>query len=153
VRILVIIAAVIFLGYTLQAGAEDFDPESFALNYLAAWTATQSPDATTEDIEHYLSFLAEDVGHEHIPHDTDDTRHPDGKESMREGMTHYLGSHIEYHAKLTALTYGLNALAIQFEVSLKARRGPDQPIVSMTFNSLELLEIENGKVSVIRKYN
>ncbi len=68
-------------------------------------------------------------------------------------MTRYLGSHIEYQAKLIALTYGLNAVAIQFDVSLKARRGPDQPIVSMTFNSLELLEIENGKVSIIRKYN
>jgi hypothetical protein len=153
VRIHLSIAAVIFLGYTLQAGAEDFDPEKFGLNYLEAWTATQSPNATKDDIEHYLSFLAEDVGHEHIPHDTDDTRYPDGKESMREGMTYYLGKHIEYHAKLIALTYGLNAVVIQFEVSLKAKRGPDQPIVSMTYNSLELLELENGKVSVIRKYH
>jgi hypothetical protein len=153
VRILLSITAGIFLGYTLQAGAEDFDPESFAQNYFEAWAATQSPDATKEDLEHYLSFLAEDVGHEHIPYDTDDTRDPDGKESMREGMTHYLGQHIEYHAKLIALTYGLNAVAIQFEVSLKAKRGPDQPIASMTYNSLELLEIENGKVSVIRKYH
>jgi hypothetical protein len=83
VRIHISIAAVIFPGYTLQAGAEDFDPENFALNYLEAWAATQSPNATKDDIEHYLSFLAEDVGHEHIPHDTDDTRYPDGKESMR----------------------------------------------------------------------
>jgi len=153
VKELLSITAGIFLGYTLQAGAEDFDQENFALNYFEAWTATQSPHATKEDLEHYLSFLAEDVGHEHIPYDTDDTRYPDGKESMREGMTRYLGVHIEYHAKLIALTYGLNAVAIQFEVSKKAIRDPDQPIVSITYNSLELLEIENGKVSVIRKYH
>jgi hypothetical protein len=153
VKILLSIMASIIIGFSLQVSAEEFDPQEFALDYFNAWTATQSPDATMADLEHYLSFLVDDVGHEHIPHDIDDTRHPDGKQSIKEGMIHYLGKHDEYRAKLVGIIYGLDAVAIQFEVSVSARRGPDQPITSATFNSLEVLEIENGKVSVIRKYN
>ena len=117
------------------------------------WTATQKPSATKEDLEHYLSFLVEDVGHQHLPYDSDDSRHPDGKQSIREGMTHYLGKHIEYEAELMNISYGLNAVAIQFHVSAKGKRGPDHPIESMSYNTMEVLEIESGKVSLIRKYN
>ena len=152
-RILLSITASILIGFSLQISAEEFDPQQFALDYFNAWAATQSPDATMADLEHYLSFLVEDVGHEHIPHDIDDTRHPDGKQTMKEGMTYYLGKHIEYHAKLIGITYGLDAVAIQFDVSKSATRGPDETITSMTYNSLVVLEIEAGKVSVIRKYH
>jgi ketosteroid isomerase-like protein len=153
VRVLVLLIAALLVGNPSLSSADEFDAEEFAHNYFEAWAATQSPQATQEDLEHYLSFLADDVGHEHIPFDTDDSRSPDGKQSIREGMTSYLGKHIEYRAKLVGVTYGLDAIAIQFEVFVKAKRGPDEPISSMTFNSLELLEIEDGKVSVIRKYN
>jgi hypothetical protein len=68
-------------------------------------------------------------------------------------MTHYLGKHTEYSAEFINFTYGLDVVAIQFAVSAKGRRGPDQPIVEMNYETLEVLEIEDGKVSVIRKYN
>jgi hypothetical protein len=44
-------------------------------------------------------------------------------------------------------------VAIQFQVSIKAKCGPEEPVTCMDYNSLEVLEIENGKVSMIRKYN
>jgi hypothetical protein len=146
-------AALLIIGCSSQAADEEFNPEQFALDYLDAWNATQAPGATAANLERYLSFLVEDVAGQHIPFDTDDTRQPDGKQRLREGMTYYLGKHIEYQARLIGVVYGLDAVAIQFEVSLKARRDPNQPIVSMTYNALEVLEIENGKVSVIRKYH
>jgi hypothetical protein len=43
------------------------------------------PDATSEDIEHYLYFLVEDVGYQHLPYNDDDSRYPEGKSDMREG--------------------------------------------------------------------
>ena len=147
------LTVVIFLGISFHSNADEFNAEQFAKDYFSAWTATQKPTTTKQDLEHYLGFLAEDVGHQHLPYDTDDTRKPDGKQSMREGMTFYLGKHIEYNAELINVAYGLNVVAIQFEVSLKARRGPEEPVTVMNYNSLEVLEIENGKVSMIRKYN
>jgi hypothetical protein len=44
---------------------------------------------------------------------------------MREGMSHYLGAHTEYTGEL----------------------------VTDSYRTLEVLEIEDGKVSVIRKYS
>jgi hypothetical protein len=64
-------------------------------------------------------------GHQHLPYDSDDTRSPEGKNNMREGMSHYLGAHTEYTGEL----------------------------ISDSYRTLEVLEIENGKVSVIRKYS
>ena len=104
-------------------------------------------------MEEYLALLTDDVGHQHIPYDLDDTRIPNGKQKMREGMSHYLGKHIEYKSKLVGYSYGLNAIAIQYTVTLKAKRGPDSPVETMSYNAMEILEIENGKVSMIRKYH
>lgn len=149
----IFISLVLVMGMLQHAHSEDFNAESFAREYFAAWTATQKPSATNEDLEYYLSFLKEDVGHQHLPYDNDDARLPDGKQSIREGMTFYLGKHIEYDADLVSISYGLNAVAIQFHVSAKGKRGPDQPIESMNYNTMEVLELEDGKVSLIRKYN
>ena len=75
------------------ANAEEFNPEKFAKEYFNAWAATQSPTATKENMEIYLSLLTEDVGHQHLPYDPDDTRSSDGKKNMRQGMVYYLGGH------------------------------------------------------------
>ena len=150
-----IIFLVFWMIFTPSILAQDssFNPKTFAEQYFTAWTASQAPNATEKNLENYLALLTDDVGHQHIPYDPDDTRLPDGKQKMREGMTHYLGKHIEYKAEFVSYSYGLNAIAIQYNVSLKARRGPDSPIETMSYNTMEVLEIENGKVSMIRKYN
>lgn len=142
-----------FLSNSVFAIDSAFDPEEFAKEYFSAWTASQAPNATKENLEEYLALLADDVGHQHIPYDTDDSRLPNAKQKMREGMSHYLGKHIEYKSELVGFTYGLNAISIQFNVTLKAKRGPDSPVETMSYNAMEVLEIENGKVSLIRKYH
>ena len=142
-----------FLSASVLAQDSDFNPEKFAKKYFTAWAASQSPNATKKNLEEYLALLTDDVGHQHIPYDLDDTRIPNGKQKMREGMSHYLGKHIEYKSKLLGYSYGLNAIAIQYTVTLKAKRGPDSPVETMSYNAMEILEIENGKVSMIRKYH
>jgi hypothetical protein len=135
------------------ANAEDFNPEKFAKDYFNAWTATQSPTATKEDLEHYLSFLSEDVGHQHLPYDPDDSRTPNGKQNMREGMTYYLGGHTEYSGKLISHSDGYGVVVIKYESSSKGIHPQTKQVVIQNNSTLELLEIENGKVSVIRKYS
>jgi len=135
------------------ANAEEFNAEEFSNNYFDAWTATQSPAATKENIEHYLSFLTEDVGHQHLPYDPDSTRNPDGKEKMREGMSYYLGAHTEYSGNLISNTIGHDVVVIKYETSAKGIHPQTKEVVSQNYLTLEVLEIESGKVSVIRKYS
>jgi len=136
-----------------SANAEAFNPEQFAKDYFTAWTATQSPAATTEDLEHYLSFLSEDVGHQHLPYDPDDIRSSNGKKNMREGMSYYLGGHTEYVGKLVSHTDGHGVVVIKYETSSKGIHPQTKQVIEQNYLTLEVLEIENGKVSVIRKYS
>ena len=136
-----------------SANADAFNPEQFAKDYFNAWTATQSPAATKEDLDQYLSFLSEDVGHQHLPYDPDDTRSSNGKESMREGMSYYLGGHTEYVGRLVSHTDGHGVVVIKYETSSKGIHPQTKQVIEQNYLTLEVLEIENGKVSVIRKYS
>ena len=135
------------------AVAENFDAEKFANDYFAAWTATQKPTATKEDIEQYLSLLTDDVGHQHLPYDPDGTRNPDGKESMREGMTYYLGGHTEYTAELSAQMTGYDVVIIKYSTASKGVHPQTKQVIEQSNVTIEVLELEDGKVSVIRKYS
>ncbi len=148
--------SIFFVWFFSAVSAEnsgDFNPEQFAKSYFNAWTATQSPTAKKEDIEHYLSFLTEDVGHQHLPYDSDDSRSSGGKESMREGMGYYLGLHTEYLGKLVSHTSGHGVVVIKYETSSKGIHPQTKQVIVQNYLTLEVLEIEQGKVSVIRKYS
>ncbi len=135
-----------------QVQLEKFDGKKFAQDYFNAWSATQKPEATKKDIEHYLSFYKDDLGHQHLPYSPDDKRYPDGKDGMREGMTHYLGAHIEYRSKLINSTFGHQVIVIEYETYAKGQR-PGGETVVQEYHTLEVLEIEDNKISVIRKYS
>ena len=144
----------VLISSTIYAeNAGQFNLEKFAKDYFNAWVATQSPAATKENLESYLSLLTEDVGHQHLPYDPDDTRSSDGKENMREGMSYYLGQHTEYLGKLISHTVGHDVVVIRYETSSKGIHPQTKQVIAQNYLTLEVLEIENGKVSVIRKYS
>ena len=89
-------------SYGCQNISDKFDNEQFAQQYFTAWTATQSTNATKQDIENYLALLTDDIGHQHFPYDINDERSVDGKKNMRKGMNYYLATHAEYQAKLNS---------------------------------------------------
>ncbi len=132
--------------------ADDFDYDAFVKAYYDAEVMTQQPNATKEDLEHYLSFLTEDVGNQHFPNAPDDSREPNGKAMMRKGMSYYLGVHSEYQAELIDYQYGFNAVSIKHKFSAKGKRA-DGSEFSYSKVALDVLELENGKVSVIRRYS
>jgi len=148
------LSCLVFIIVSSQAiSAEEFNPEKFALNYFKAWTATQSPEANKENIEHYLALLTDDIGHQHLPYDPDDSRDAEGKNNMRTGMTYYLGAHTEYKAKLLSYLGGHNVVILKYESFSKGIHPQTKQVVNQNKLTLEVLEIEEGKVSVIRKYN
>ncbi|MBL4660115.1 MAG: hypothetical protein JKY19_07145 [Alcanivoracaceae bacterium] len=152
-KLFTLVCLVLIFSSINPIAAQEFNPQKFAKGYFNAWLATQSPNATKENIEHYLTFLADDVGHQHLPYDPEDTRSPDGKSKMRKGMNYYLGSHTEYEGKLISLTDGYNVIVIKYQTSLKGIHPQTKQVIAQNYLTIEVLEIENGKVSVIRKYS
>lgn len=142
-----------FISVCLPVAAEEFDLTEFGKSYFAAWKATQAPDATQKDIEHYLSFLKEDVGHQHLPYASGDSRIPTGKQDMRNGMAYYLGAHTKYSAKLNEIIPAYNVVVIKYLTLSSGVHPQTKEVVSQSYDTLEVLEIEDGKVSVIRKYS
>jgi len=128
------------------------DLEEFGKAYFSAWKATQMPTATQTDIEYYLSFLADDVGHQHLPYANDDSRLPTGKDDMRKGMGFYLGAHQTYSATLHQVIPAHNVVVLTYSTSSSGIHPQTKELVKLDFNTMEVLEIEEGKVSVIRKY-
>ena len=106
----------VLLTLPLMVSAEEkaFNYEQFTHDYFAAWTNVQKPNASKQDLEHYLSYLTDDIGYQHLPYANDDSRAADGKALMRKGMSYYLGIHTEYQAQLTNSAYGNNVIMIKF---------------------------------------
>lgn len=139
---------------TAAIGAEKpFDGTAFGHEYFARWQATQAPTASKKDINHYLSLLSDDIGHQHLPYDPDDSREPDGKAKMRKGMLYYLAAHTEHQAKLNEVLVGLGVVIIKYHTRTKGTHPNTGKVVEFSYDTVEVLEIENGKVSVVRKYS
>ena len=67
-------------------------------------------------------------------------------------MSYYLGAHTEYEGRLISQTDGHDVIVIKYESSSKGIHPQTKQEISRQNLTLEVLEIENGKVSVIRKY-
>ena len=126
----------------------------FAHHYFSSMVATQAPNATSKELEGYLALLTDDVGHSHLPYVTDDSRLPDGKQAMRQGMTFYLGAHTAYSAELLdVFVFNDSAVAIRYKNTAEGIHPQNQQAISYTQTMMEVLEMENDKVAVIRKYH
>jgi len=136
------------------AKAESINLKAFATDYYNAMVASQAPNATTKELEAYLAFLTDDVGHSHLPYVTDDSRLPDGKDAMRKGMTFYLGAHTEYKSELLNIfAFNDSAVAIRYTSNAKGIHPQNNQALEYSNVMMEVLEIEDGKVAVIRKYH
>jgi len=139
--------------YSFQVNAQDnYNPEDFANTYFETWNKTQSPTATITDLENFLALLTDDVALIHPPYDMSDTREPNGKEVIRKGMPRWLGANTSYLAKLIEVTYGNDVVVLKYQAVmtyLDEKTGKEKEIVR---NNLEVLELDQGKVAIIRKY-
>ena len=73
---------------------------------------------------------------------------------MRKGMTFYLGSHTYYDAMLlNVFTFNDSAIAIRYSNHAKGIHPQSKQAIEYQQIMMEVLEIENGQVAVIRKYH
>jgi len=149
-----LIVLILMISTTTLAKDSILNLQEFAENYFDKMVASQAPKATEKELEAYLSLLADDIGHSHLPYVTDDSRLPDGKQKMRKGMTFYLGLHTEYRAELLDIfAFNDSAVAIRYKNSAKGIHPQTKKAISYSQTMMEVLEMENGKVAVIRKYH
>lgn len=145
---------VLAVAFTLSSHAKSFDMKAFAQQYFDAMVATQQPNSSTKELEAYLSLLADDVGHSHLPWVTDDSRLPDGKAAMRKGMTYYLGNHTAYQAELLdVFVFNDSAIAIRYRHQAEGVHPDNNQFMKYDDVMMEVLELEQQKVAVIRKYH
>jgi hypothetical protein len=149
----ILLIGLISLHFKLNAQDAKFNYEQFTHDYFAAWTNVQKPNATPADLEHYLSFLTDDIGYQHLPYSNDDSRKNNGKALLRKGMNYYLGIHSQYKAQLTRQSYGHNVITIEFHTQAKGIHPDNGQEILINNTALEVLEIEQGKISVIRHYS
>lgn len=149
-----IVAFVILLSGSVFAADKKVDLSNFGQTYFDKMSATQAPNATSKELEDYLALLTDDVGHSHLPWVKDDSRTPTGKADMRKGMTFYLGAHSEYKTELlNVFTFNHSAVAIRYSNYAKGIHPQSKQPIEYSNIMMEVLEIEDGKVAVIRKYH
>lgn len=143
------------LAVSFSAYAEkELDLNAFAQQYYKTMTATQAPNAGTKELEAYLALLTDDIGNQHIPYQPDDSRTPDGKEQMRKGMSFYLGAHTFYESTLlNTFVFNDTGFAIRYKNDVKGIHPQNKQPIEYTSTMLDVIEIENGKVAMIRKYH
>ena len=101
----------------------------------------------------FLSLLAraDDIGNQHIPYQPDDSRTPDGKEQMRKGMSFYLGAHTLFESTLlNTFVFNNTGFAIRYKSHAKGIHPQSKQPIEYTST---MIEVENGKVAMIRKYH
>ncbi|WP_346836561.1 nuclear transport factor 2 family protein [Microbulbifer sp. SAOS-129_SWC] len=147
-----ILVTVLLASICAGASAKTPDLEQLGRDYFAAFVATQEPDATKQDVENYLAFLTDDVGHQHFPNSPDDSRARGNKARARKGMTHYLGGNSSFEAKLESITTGKDVIVLKYKQRFAGYHQQLKKEVGFASDVIEVLEIENGKVSVIRTY-
>ena len=136
---------------TAEASEINFDYDAFTNQYFEKWNKTQKPGANKQDLENYLSLLTEDVAWQHLPYQPNDERKPDGKQNLRQGMTRWLAANTKYKAELIDMMFGDNVVIIKFTAKLQFNDN-DGNVVNKERHYTDVLELENGKVCIIRRY-
>jgi len=152
-RLLLTLGLVLVATFSARA-EEPFDLKAFAQHYYKTMAATQAPNAGAKQLETYLNLLTDDVGSQHIPYQPDDSRTADGKELMRKGMSFYLGAHTLYESELlNTFIFNDSGFAIRYKNHAKGIHPQSKQPIEYTSVMMEVIEVENGKVAMIRKYH
>ena len=138
--------------YSAHAQKIDLEPVQFAHKYFESWNKTQMPKASEKDLENFLALLTDDVALQHLPYQKNDDRKPDGKEMLRKGMNRWRGANTSYKAKLIKVNHGHNVIVIKYQAVMTLIDEKTKKERTITRNNVEVLELDEGKVAIIRKY-
>ena len=142
----------VFCSSVVKADTTNLEYLNLANEYAKAWFKTQISTATKADLEHYLSFLTDDVAYQHLPYDKTDEREAGGKEVLRKGMTQWLASNVDYKVTINSINFSNNLITINYDSATTIIDSKTKEKKVMRRHVIDTLELDGNKISVTRKY-
>ena len=150
-KLIIIISLFLFSFITV---AEKFTEESLnqlAHKFVNAKNARQQPDTTLEDIEHYLSLLADEFVDEHIRYNVTET----DKNNLRKNMIAKMNDKvISSSIKVDELMIGSNVVFIKMTETGKVKPAHLDKTIEYTSTNIVSLEFnKEGLIKHIRRHH
>ncbi|MBT0587609.1 nuclear transport factor 2 family protein [Alteromonas sp. SM 2104] len=119
--------------------------------FIEAKNQRQQPDSTKEDIDYFLSFLADEFKDEHVKFNVLVT----SKDELRSGMVAKLDDKIYFsNIDILELMVGRNVAFVKFKEHAKGQPSHmDKPIEYTAINIMSLEFNDLGKIKHIRRHH
>ena len=119
--------------------------------FIAAKNARQQPDSDVADIEHFLSFLADDFVDEHIKFNVTVT----SKDELRKGMVNKLQDKVYFsNISIEQMMFGRNVAFVKYKEHAKVKPSHlDREVEYTSRNILSLEFADNGLIKHIRRHH
>ena len=119
--------------------------------FILAKNARQKPDADIDDIDHFLSFLADEFVDEHVRFGVTVT----DREELRKGMVAKLEDEIHFsRIDILEMMVGRNVVFVKFREHAKGQpRHVNEPIEYTAVNIMSLEFDEDGRIRHIRRHH
>lgn len=119
--------------------------------FIAAKNARQQPDSDREDIEHFLSFIADTFVDEHVKFNVTVT----DKSTLRSGMVEKLKDKIIFsNIDIVEMMIGSNIVFVKYREHVKGQPAHmDKPFEFKVDNIMSLEYNDDGKITHIRRHH
>ena len=144
---LVLFSLSVFAGETLSESELKEKAEAF----IHAKNARQQPNTTVEDIDHFISLLADNFIDEHLKFNVTTT----SKEELRQGMIAKMNDKIIFsEIKIDQMMIGRNVVFVKYTEHAKVKPSHMDKVVEYISTNIMSLEFNNdGFIKHIRRHH
>jgi len=148
------IISVLIITFSSVTVAKKFSEEhltELAKNFVDAKNARQQPNTTLEDIEHYLSLLADEFVDEHLKYNVVETN----KDNLRKSMVAKMSDKvISSSIKIDELMIGSSVVFIKMTETGKVKPSHLNKTIEYTSTNIVSLEFnDDGLIKHIRRHH
>ncbi|MFU2508251.1 nuclear transport factor 2 family protein [Pseudoalteromonas sp. ASV78] len=150
-----LISLITLIIFSLSALADETLPESVlkqkAEAFIQAKNARQQPNTTVEDIDHFISFLADEFIDEHLKFNVTMT----SKEELRQGVIAKMKDKVIFsEIKIDQMMIGSNVVFVKYTEHAKVKPSHMDKVIEYTSTNIMSLEFDdNGLIKHIRRHH
>lgn len=150
-----LISLITLIIFSLSALADETLPESVLKQkveaFIQAKNARQQPNTTVEDIDHFISFLADEFIDEHLKFNVTMT----SKEELRQGMIAKMKDKVIFsEIKIDQMMIGSNVVFVKYTEHAKVKPSHMDKVIEYTSTNIMSLEFgDNGLIKHIRRHH
>ena len=150
-----LIPLITLILFSLSTFADSALPESElkqkAEAFIQAKNARQQANTTVEDIDHFISFLADEFIDEHLKFNVTVS----SKEELRQGMIAKMKDKVIFsEIKIEQMMIGRNVVFVKYTEHAKVKPSHMDKVIEYTSTNIMSLEFaENGLIKHIRRHH